>query len=167
MMHRIRLGTTTIGLALGAIAPLSANADGDVANQHACSARTRGPYGFQCQGSADLGGGLGLATLVGTVAGSDTGFFDGGGVFTTPAGSLRIHAKGQAHFQDSTCFGHIRYEQFIVLPDGSDGPQLPPLDIDFATVEGGLEILGTPNSIGGVPGNVFMSCRLVKVQGRK
>ncbi len=167
MTHRIRLATTAVALILGAIAPLSAIAVGDNTTQHACSVKTRGPYGFQCQGSADLGGGIGPATLVGTVAGSDTGFFDGGGIFTTPGSSLRIHAKGQANFQDSTCFGHIQYQQFIVLPDGSDGSQLPPLDIDFATVEGGLEILGTPNSIGGVPGNVFMSCRLVKARGHQ
>lgn len=150
-----------------AIVPVASLADGGADVQHACSVKTRGPYGFQCQGTADVGGGLAPATLVGTVKSDATGFFDGGGTFTTPGSSIKVHAKGQANFQDETCFGHIQYQQFVVLPDGSDGPQLPPLDIDFAVVEGGLEILGTPNSLGGVPGNVFMSCRLVKAFGHQ
>lgn len=161
-------GFASCGAALTLVAlPLVAIADGGNDVQHACSVKTRGPYGFQCQGTADAGGGLAPATLVGTVTASDTGFFDGGGTFTTPGQSTKVHAKGQAEFRDSTCFGHIRYQQFVVLPDGSDGPQLPTLDIDFAVVEGGLEVLGTPNSLGGVPGNVFMSCRLVKAFGHQ
>jgi hypothetical protein len=75
--------------------------------------------------------------------------------------------RGVPRFRDSTCFGHIRYQQFVVLPDGSDGPPLPTPDVDFAAVESGLEILGTPNSLGGVPGNVFMSSRRVKVFGHQ
>jgi hypothetical protein len=167
MTHRIRLATCAVALALGAIDPLAAIADGSDTIQHVCSIKTRGPYGFQCQGSADVGGGMGPATFVGTAAGSDSGFFDVTGTFTTPGSSLRVHAKGQAGFQDDTCFGHIQYQQLVLLPDGRDGPQLPSLDIDFAVVEGGLEILGTPNSLGGVPGNVFMSCRLVKAHGHE
>ena len=128
-------------------------------------ARSRHGARTACQGT--VGEGFTPATLVGTVKSDATGFFDGGGTFTTPGSSIKVHAKGQANFEDETCFGHIQYRQFVVLPDGSDGPELPPLDIDFAVVESGLEILGTPNSLGGAPGSVFMSCRLVKAFGHR
>jgi hypothetical protein len=166
------IGRTTIAccawaLLLGA-APPAARADGPSSVQSTCAARTKGPYGFQCQGQAQVLPGLGLepVTLVGTVAGSSTGVFDGRGTFSSSLGSARQHLVGQAQFQDRTCFGHIRYRVWLMLPDGSDGLELPPLDIDFATVAGGFEILGTPNALAGVSGADVprLSCRLVRVR---
>lgn len=138
--------------------------DGANSTQQFCAVKTKGTYGFQCQGSADMGSGLVPATFVGTVAGGDTGIFDGTGTFTYPGSSIKTHAIGQANFQDKTCFGHIQYQLFLILPSGTEVDLHLPLDIDFAVVDGGFEILGTPNSLGGVPGNAFMSCRLVKTR---
>jgi hypothetical protein len=74
---------------------------------------------------------------------------------------------GQAIFQDKSCFGHIQYQIKLVLPDGSEvDVGIPPLDIDFAVVNGGFEILGTPVALPGVTGAAVprMSCRLVNIQ---
>ena len=104
------------------------------------------------------------ATFVGTAAGSATGLFDANGTFTSPGSSSRMHARGQAIFEDQ-CFGHIEYQQFAVLPDGTEVDIQLPLKIDFTVVNGGDEILGTANALGAnATGNVFMSCRLVKIR---
>jgi hypothetical protein len=51
-----------------------------------------------------------------------------------------------------------------VLPNG-DGPELPRLDIDFAVVDGGHEILGSPNNFGGIGADVpRVTCRLVETK---
>src|SRR4051812_32558055 len=78
--------------------------------QRACAAKTRGPYGFQCSGTASTQVGFEPVTFIGTVAGSSTGFFDGVGTFNSSGGSSTIHSRGQAVFQDR-CFGHIQYQQ--------------------------------------------------------
>ena len=168
MTHINRLTACAMALTLGA-APVAAIADGPGSVQSVCAAKTKGSYGFQCQGHAQVIPGLGLepVTLVGTVAGSDAGIFDGYGTFNSSLGSLRQHLVGQADFQDRTCFGHIKYRVFLVLPGGGDGPELPPLDIDFATVNGGFEILGTPNAPAATGAAVpRISCRLVKVRSQ-
>lgn len=168
MASMLRLCACTIILAMSA-APLYARADaGSV--QRTCSARTNTTYGFQCQGYATVSpAGLEPVTFIGTVAGSETGIFDGYGTFSASNGSSRLHATGQATFQDKTCFGHIQYKQLAVFPDGSEHDVgLPPLDIDFATVDNGFEILGTPVALPGVTGAGVprMSCRLVRVRGQ-
>jgi len=134
--------------------------------QRACAAKTRGPYGFQCSGTASTPVGFEAVTFIGTVAGSTTGFFDGVGTFNSGAGSNTIHSRGQAVFTDR-CFGHIQYQQLIVTPDGEFDLHQP-LDIDFAVVKDGQEILGTP--VATLPSDrgaavPRMSCRLVKIDG--
>jgi len=137
--------------------------------QQACSARTNAIYGFQCTGYSNVGAGLEPVTFVGTVSGSPTGIFDGYGTFSSSGGSNRTHATGQATFKDKTCFGHIQYKQLAVFPDESEHDVgIPPLDIDFATVDNGFEILGTPVALSGVTGAGVprMACRLVKIKGQ-
>jgi hypothetical protein len=156
-------------LTLGATTPATAFAAGTSGIQDACSAKTKGPYGFQCQGYSNVGAGLEPVTFVGTVAGSDIGVFDGYGTFSSSLGSSRQHAVGQAVFQDKTCFGHIQYQITLVLPNGSEiDVGIPPLDIDFTVVNGGFEILGTPNALPGATGAAVprMSCRLVRIKSQ-
>jgi hypothetical protein len=167
MAHAIYAAALAAVLTLGAMTPAAVFAAGTNGVQDACSAKTKGPYGFQCQGYSNVGAGLEPVTFVGTVAGSDTGVFDGYGTFSSSLGSSRQHAVGQAVFQDKTCFGHIQYQIKLVLPNGSEmDVGIPPLDIDFIVVNGGFEILGTPNALPGVTGAAVprMSCRLVKIK---
>src|SRR3982750_3116340 len=138
----------------------------DDALQRACAAKTRGPYGFQCSGTASTPVGFEAVTFIGTVAGNSTGFFDGVGTFNSGAGSNIIHSRGQAVFTNR-CFGHIQYQQLIVTP-GGEFDLHQPLDVDFAVVNGGQEILGTP--VATLPSDrgpavPRMSCRLVKIGG--
>jgi len=59
-------------------------------------------------------------------------------------GSVRQHVRGQAVFQDRTCFGHIQYRVWI---------------------DGGHEILGSPNNFGGIGADVpRVTCRLVETK---
>jgi len=130
-------------LTLSATMPVAAFAAGTNGVQDACSAKTKGPYGFQCQGYSNVGAGLEPVTFLGTVAGSDTGVFDGYGTFSSSLGSSRQHAVGQGVFQDKTCFGHIQYQIKLVLPNGSEvDVGIPPLDIDFTVVNGGSKSSG-------------------------
>jgi hypothetical protein len=166
MTHLTRIALGAAALTLGAVS-LTAAADDRNTVQSSCAAKTSNTYGFQCQGQAQLipGAGLEPITLVGTVTGSRSGVFDGYATLNSGSfGSLRQHLHGPAEFQDKTCFGHIQYKVFIALP-GGDGPELPPLDIDFTTVAGGDEILGTPTGYGAVGANVpRLACRLVNVK---
>src|SRR4030095_6959515 len=101
--------------------------------------------------------------------GSDTGVFDGYGTFSSSLGASRQHAVGQAVFQDKTCFRHIQYQIKLVLPNGSEmDVGIPPLDIDFIVVNGGFEILGTPNALPGATGAAVprMSCRLGRIKSQ-
>jgi hypothetical protein len=166
MKNAARLVLLTIAGAVCLAAPPAA-ADSGNSIQRACSARTLGPYGFQCNGYANVGAGLEPVTFVGTVSGSPTGVFDGYGTFSSSLGSNRMHSIGQAIFQDRTCFGHIQYQQFLVTPGGEIDLHQP-LDIDFTTVDGGFEILGTPVALPGATGAGVprMSCRLVKVRSQ-
>jgi hypothetical protein len=137
--------------------------------QSHCSHKTNRTYGFICQGFALVNPNVGLEpiTQVGTVTGSPTGFFEGYGTISASIGSLRQHLRGQAVFQDQTCFGHIQYRVWIALPGGVDGPELPRLDIDFSTVDGGREILGSPNNnfSGSTGADVpRVTCRLVETK---
>ena len=168
-LHPVALG---IALALGA-ASFPATADPTAgqwarSTQQTCSARTNAAYGFQCSGYSNVGAGLEAVTFIGTVSGSETGVFDAVGTFSSSLGSNRTHAVGQATFVDKTCFGHIQYQQFLVLPDGTEIDLHAPLDIDFATVDNGFEILGTPVALPGVTGAGVprMACRLVKIKSQ-
>lgn len=162
-----RRGVHAVALALGVASLSAAAADDPQSTQNFCSARTNHVYGFQCHGFAQVVPGVGLepVTLVGTVSGSPTGIFEGYGTFSASIGSIRQHVIGQAVFQDRTCFGHIKYKVWIALPGGANGPELPPLDIDFAVVDGGDEILGSPNAFGSTGADVpRLTCRLVNVK---
>ena len=166
MAHLALIAAGAAALTLSA-ASLEAQAEDRVSVQSYCAAKTSKTYGFQCQGQAQLvpGAGLEPITLVGTVSGSRSGVFDGYATLNSGSfGTLRQHLRGPADFQDRTCFGHIQYKVFIALPSG-DGPELPPLDIDFTTVAGGDEILGAPTGYGAIGPNVpRLTCRLVNVK---
>ena len=157
-----------LAVAVSALAAASHAADEPRTVQSACAAKTSNTYGFQCQGQAQLVPGVGLEpiTLVGTVSGSRSGVFDGYGTLNSGSfGTLRQHLRGPAQFQDKTCFGHIQYKVFVALPGGVDGPELPPLDIDFTVVAGGDEILGAPTGYGLTGADVpRLACRLVNVK---
>ena len=166
MRHLHCIALAIAASAFGA-ASFTAAADESQSVQSSCAAKTSKTYGFQCQGQAQLipGGGLEPITLVGTVSGSRSGIFDGYATLNSGSfGTLRQHLRGLAEFQDRTCFGHIQYKVFIALP-GGNGPELPPLDIDFTTVAAGDEILGTPTGYGATGANVpRLACRLVNVK---
>ena len=151
--------TACVALVLGN--PLVASADSGGSVQRSCAQKTNASYGFVCSGNANVGAGFEPVTFVGTVSGSESGVFEGTGVLNSGLGSIPVHAVGPAIFRDRTCFGHIQYQQNIV-----GGPSLPPLDIDFATVDGGFEILGATSALPGVSGNAVprLTCRLVKVK---
>jgi len=164
MTHLHRIALATAALAFGA-ASITAAADESQSVQSSCAAKTSKTYGFQCQGQAQLSPGLGLepVTFVGTVTGSRSGVFDGYGTLNSSFGTLRQHLQGPAQFQDRTCFGHIQYKVWIALPTGN-GPELPPLDVDFTVVAGGNEILGTPTGYGATGADVpRLVCRLLNV----
>jgi hypothetical protein len=164
MTQTIRLTAYAIASMLAAVS-MVASADNPNSLQRSCSLKTKGPYGFQCQGSANAGAGFEPVTFVGTVQGSDTGVFDGIGTFSSSLGSNTIRSIGQAKFQKN-CFGHIQYQQSLVLPTGVEVPLPDPLDIDFTVVNGGLEVLGTAVALPGVTGTAVprLTCRLVKIQ---
>ena len=138
-----------------AAVPLAIAASPDVV-QKVCAAKTKVTYGFQCSGVANAPPTFAQVpvTFVGTVTGDATGVFEGDGIFNANGTSTLLHAKGLADFADRSCFGHIHY---VVTSEA--GP-LPPLDIDFAVVGGGLEILGSTNPL--PPMSPLMNCRLVK-----
>lgn len=167
MTYVMRFVASALALAMCGM-PLVAAAAGSDPIQKYCSAQTKSTYGFQCQGYSNVGAGLEPVTFVGTASGSTKGVFDARGVFNSSQGSNHVHAVGQAVFQDSTCFGHIQYQQSLVLPDGTEIDLHSPLDIDFATVDNASEILGTVSAtLPGATGDLVprMSCRLVRVHG--
>lgn len=157
-------------LIAGAAALLIASAAGpavaDSSVQRACAAKTRATYGFQCHGWAAVSpAGLEPATFGGVVSGNSSGIFEGTGVLNSSLGRVKQRFAGQALYSDRACSGSIAYRVWLVLPDGSDGPELPPLYVDFATVKGGEEILGVPsNPTPGASGAAVprLNCRLVK-----
>jgi hypothetical protein len=161
-----RLALGAAAFALGAATfPAAAQDPGSV--QRYCSHKTDRAYGYACQGFAQVNPAVGLepVTLVGVVRGSPTGIFDGHATFSASIGSVRQHLNGQAIFQDRTCFGHIQYRVWILLPNGTDGPELPPLDIDFTTVDGGEQIFGAPNNFAGTGAAVpRLVCKLHDVK---
>ena len=165
MTHLHRIALATAALAFGASSFTAAANEGPSVQSY-CAAKTSKTYGFQCQGQVQLSPGLGLepVTLVGTVTGSRSGVFDGYGTLNSGTfGTIRQHLQGPAQFQDRTCFGHIQYRVWIALP-GGNGPELPPLDIDFTVVAGGNEILGAPTGYGATGADVpRLVCRLVNV----
>ncbi len=166
MTHRLRTACQATILALGAAA-LPAVADDHGSVQSHCSARTNHVYGFQCQGFVQVVPGVGLepVTEVGTVSGGPTGVFEGYATLNASIGTIRQHVVGQAEFQDRTCFGHITYKVWVALPGGVNGPELPPLDIDFAVVDRGDEILGAPTAFGqSGPAVPRLTCRLVNTK---
>ncbi len=164
-----RLSLLAQSFAALALAASSATAvadpDGGSAQSY-CGNRTKGTYGFQCQGSATVGAaGLEPVTLLGTVAGNSGGRFTGTGTFSSSLGSVRQRVVGDAVFTDRTCAGRISYTVFLVGPNGEDLFPLPDrLDINFVTVNNFREILGTPYSPTGTGAAVpRLSCRLMKV----
>jgi hypothetical protein len=163
--HLKRLASGAAAFALGAASfTASGNDHGSV--QGYCSHKTDKAYGYVCQGFAEVVPGVGLEpiTLVGVVRGSPTGIFDGHGTLSASIGSIRQHLRGQAIFQDRTCFGHIQYRVWVLLPNG-DGPELPRLDIDFTTVDGGDQIFGAPNNFGGTgPAVPRLTCHLQDIK---
>ena len=167
MQTQLSLTIRIAALTLAAISSLSAAADDGRSVQSYCSAKTNQTYGFQCQGFAQFAPGAGLEpmTQVGVVSGSPTGVFDGYGTLSASIGSIRQHVRGQAIFQDRTCFGHITYKVWIALPNGTNGPELPSLDIDFAVVDGGEQILGAPNAFNATGADVpRIACKLVNIK---
>ena len=162
--------------------PISAAADnrspGSSAN--ACFAMAKGAYGFNCSGSASSGGPLEPISFGGVVQGDGRGFYEGYGTFNTSGGSAHVHSSGQARygtnceghadceaFTARNCWGHIDYTtNEILLPGGGTIP-LPTVSVDFAVVDDGREILGTPvPNAPGATGDLVprFTCRLVKIR---
>lgn len=154
------------GAAALLLVTLAGPAAADSSIQRSCSAKTRATYGFQCHGWAAVSpAGLEPATFGGVVTGSSSGMFEGTGVLNSSLGRVPQRFSGQALFTDRVCSGSIAYRVWLLLPDGSTGPELPPLYVDFATVKGGEEILGVPsNPTPGASGAAIprLNCRLVK-----
>ena len=124
---RLARGAVTLAIGTASLAVLADNLSGDQSSvQSSCSHKTDKIYGFVCQGFAQVVPGAGLEPIgqVGVVSGSPTGIFDGYATISASIGSVRQHVRGQAVFQDRTCFGHIQYRVWIALPNG-DGPELP------------------------------------------
>ena len=143
-------------------------ADPGGSTQSYCSNRTKGSYGFQCQGSAAVSAaGLEPVTLLGSIASNGSGRFAGTGTFSSSLGSARQRVVGDAVFSDRSCAGRISYTVFMVGPNGEDLFPLPDkLDINFVTVNNFREIMGTPYSPTGTGAAVpRLSCRLVKDSG--
>jgi hypothetical protein len=170
------LAATLIGFV-----PVAAVADGlrGHASANACFAMAKGAYGFSCIGSASTGATLEPISFGGVVEGSATGFYEGYGTFNSSSGSVHTHVAGQATYGKNceghadceavtarNCWGHIDYTTNEILVPGGVIP-LPPVSVDFAVVDGGREILGTPvPSIPGVVGDFVprFACRLVKIR---
>ena len=170
------LAATLVG-----VVPVAAVADG--ASSHAsantCFAMGKGAYGFNCTGSAFTGAKLEPIGFGGIVQGSATGFYEGYGTFNSSNGSAHTHFSGQANYGKNceghadceaattkNCWGHIDYTTNEILVPGGVIP-LDPVSVDFAVVDGGREILGTPvPSIPGVTGDFVprFACRLVKIR---
>jgi hypothetical protein len=163
------------------VVPVAAVADGSSshASANACFAMAKGAYGFSCIGSAFTGTTLEPISFGGVVEGSATGFYEGYGTFNSSNGSAHTHVAGQATYGKNcaghaeceaattkNCWGHIDYTTNDVLVPGGLIP-LPPVSVDFAVVDGGREILGTPvPSIPGATGDFVprFTCRLVKIR---
>ena len=164
---------TVFAVALAGVAsPIAHRADGPSpdarddqgSSGRACAARAAGDYGFQCHGSAFTGSVHEPVTFIGTVSGTEAGFYEGYGTFNSSGGSAPSHVAGQATFGRS-CMGRVDYTtNEILLPGGGTVP-LPPVSFEFISVDGGNEILGTgvanpPNATGDfVP---RLTCRLVR-----
>jgi hypothetical protein len=147
---------------------------------NACFAMGKGVYGFNCSGSASAGGALEPVSFGGVVQGNATGFYEGYGTFNSSGGSVHTHVSGQANygknceghadceaFTAKNCWGHIDYTTDEILLPGGGVVSLPPVSVDFAVVDGGREILGTPvPSFPGATGDFVprFTCRLVKVR---
>jgi hypothetical protein len=81
-------------------------------------------------------------TFVGTVAGDESGVYEGSGTFNSSQRSASTHVVGTATF-GKNCFGHVDYTtNEIVLPGGGTVP-LPPVSFDFIAVDNNREVLGT------------------------
>jgi hypothetical protein len=137
-----------------------ANNDGP----QSCAAKAAGLYGFQCHGSSFTGAKLEPVTFIGTVAGTESGIYEGSGTFSSSQGSASTHVVGTATF-GKNCFGHIDYTtNEIVLPGGGTVP-LPPVSFDFIAVDDNREVLGTGVAPAGVTGDFVprLTCRLVRI----
>lgn len=137
----------------------------DDAKGPACNIRiTKGLYGFQCHGSAFTGVHLEPVTFVGTVDSNGRGLFEGGGTFNSSNGTASTHVKGIGTLSDR-CFGHIDYENELLLPGGGSVP-LDPISFDYTVVAGGNEILGTEVGAPGATGDFVprLTCRLVRIR---
>lgn len=167
-MSRLSLLAQSLAALALTAPPVATWADPGGSTQSYCGSRTKGSYGFQCQGSAAVSAaGLEPVTLLGSVTGNSSGRFAGTGTFSSSLGSARQRVVGEAVFADRSCAGRISYAVFLVGPNGEDLFPLPDrLDINFVTVNDFKEILGTPYSPTGTGAAVpRLSCRLVKVSG--
>ena len=164
MTKLVRLSSCAVFCALLA-APPGAAGDDSTPHTRACIEKAKGPYGFQCHGSAFNGAIFEPVTFVGTVEADDDAVYEGFGTFSSSNGSASTHVKGKATF-GRHCFGHVDYTtNEILLPGGGTIP-LPPAAFDFAVVDDGREILGTGVAAPGVTGDFVprLTCRLVKIR---
>jgi hypothetical protein len=65
--------------------PLAAEVAGQNSPARSCAAKVAGLYGFQCYGSAAPVGVLEPVTFIGTVKGTEDGFYEGYGTFSIQA----------------------------------------------------------------------------------
>jgi len=181
MTHWIRLAIA-LAAAAACATPIAAAADGRSPGSpaNACFAMGKGTYGFNCSGSASSGGPLEPISFGGVVQGDARGFYEGYGTFNTSGGSAHVHSSGQARygtnceghadceaFTARNCWGHIDYTTNEILLPGGGAIPLPTVSVDFAVVDDGREILGTPvpNSPGASGDFVpRFTCRLVKIR---
>lgn len=166
MARTILLAAAAAAAFIGASSGI-ANAEPSV--QRHCAAKLRGTYAFQCHGFATANPAVGLeaVTFVGSVDSNAAGVYEGLGIFNSSLGRVRQHLVGQAEYVDRQCTGSIQYRVWLVLPDGSDGPELPPLYADFVVGKDGREILGVPsNPTPGASGGAVprLNCRLLRSQ---
>ena len=166
---------------LAYVVPVAAVADGlrGHATANACFAMAKGAYGFSCIGSAFTGASLEPISFGGVVEGSATGFYEGYGTFNSSSGSAHTHVAGQATYGKNceghadceavtarNCWGHIDYTTNDLLLPGAV-KSLGTVSVDFAVVDGGREILGTPvPSVPDLTGDFVprFTCRLVKIR---
>ena len=152
-------------IAAASFLAFAASAPAQNLNPRFCALKSAGTYGFQCTGSTSLAPGAPAepVTFIGTVVGRDDGFYEGGGTINSSQGSNRSHVAGYAIFSDN-CFGRVTYTtNEIILPDGTK-IALPPLVIDFVSVNDFNEILGTPVAPGSTGDAVpRLACRLVRI----
>ncbi len=162
-MNRVGFALLAFLLAVGRPLSVTAEGGGSVVPTPACNfAMIKGPYSFQCHGSAFTGVALEPVSFVGTVSGNGTGFFEGHGTFNSSGGSASTHFSGPST-PVSSCVGRVTYTTYEILTPVGPIP-LPPVSFDYVVVLGGKELLGTGVAPPGVTGDFVprLTCRLVR-----